>query len=315
MAKNMIQFQKGLSLPEFLSTYGTDRQCRDALFRMRWPQDFVCPDCGHTEYCEISSRKVYQCYKCHTQTSITSGTIFADTKLSLTTWFLGIYFITQSKDGISSLKLARSLGVSANASLRMRHKVQHVMKERDDTKPLQGYIQVDDAYLGGKSRDGKRGRGASGKTPFIAAVATTDEGHPVAMKFNEVTRFTKQEVSSWAQKHIEAGSVITSDGLGCFPGVKDAGCIHISIKTGGGPDSVDIPDFKWVNTMIGNVKNSIRGSYHAISQKHIPRYLAEFCYRFNRRFHLGEMVERFLYVAVRTGPMPQRLLKLAEIRW
>lgn len=315
MAKNMIQFQKGLSLPEFLSTYGTDKQCRDALFRMRWPNDFVCPDCGHTGYCEISSRKVYQCYKCHTQTSLTSGTIFADTKLSLTTWFLGVYFITQSKDGISSLKLARSLGISANASLRMRHKVQHVMKERDDTKPLHGYIQVDDAYLGGKSRDGKRGRGASGKTPFIAAVATTEEGHPVAMKFNEVARFTKQEVSNWAQKHIETGSVITSDGLGCFPGVKDAGCVHISIKTGGGPDSVDIPDFKWVNTMIGNVKNSIRGSYHAISQKHIPRYLAEFCYRFNRRFQLGRMVERFLYVAVRTGPMPQRLLKLAEIRW
>jgi len=315
MAKNMIQFQKGLSLPEFLITYGTEGQCRDALFRMRWPHGFVCPDCGHDEYCEISTRKVYQCYKCHTQTSLTSGTIFADTKLRLSTWLLGIYLMTQSKDGLSSLKLARSLGVSANAALRMKHKVQHVMKERDDSKPLNGYIQVDDAYLGGKSRDGKRGRGASGKTPFIAAIATTEEGHPVAMKFNEVAGFTKQEISSWTQKHIEPGSVITSDGLGCFPGVKDAGCIHIPIKTGGGPASVDIPDFKWVNTMIGNVKNSIRGSYHAISQKHIPRYLAEFCYRFNRRFHLGEMVERFLHIAVRTLPMPQRLLKLAETRW
>jgi len=315
MAKNMIQFQKGLSLPEFLSKYGTNNQCRDALFRKRWPYGFVCPECGHNEYCEISTRKVYQCYKCHTQTSLTSGTIFADTKLGLSTWLLGIYLITQSKDGISSLKLARSLGISDNAALRLKHKVQQVMKEHDDTIPLQGNIQVDDAYLGGKSRDGKRGRGASGKTPFIAAVATTEEGHPVAMKFNEVAGFTKQEVSSWAQKHIESGSVITSDGLGCFPGVEDAGCTHIPIKTGGGPASVDIPDFKWVNTMIGNVKNSIRGSYHAISQKHIPRYLAEFCYRFNRRFHLGEMVERFLYVAVRTLPMPQRLLKLAETRW
>ena len=64
MAKNMIQFQKGLSLPEFLSVYGTDEQCRKALFRMRWPDGFVCPDCGHTAYCELITRKVFQCYTC-----------------------------------------------------------------------------------------------------------------------------------------------------------------------------------------------------------------------------------------------------------
>jgi len=110
MAKNMIQFQKGLSLTEFLYKYGKEEQCRETLFHMRWPKGFVCPNCGHTGHCEISVRKVYQCYNCHSQTSLTSGTIFADTKLQLTVWFLGIYLITQSKDGISSLKLARTLG-------------------------------------------------------------------------------------------------------------------------------------------------------------------------------------------------------------
>ena len=315
MAKNKIQFQKGLSLAKFLSIYGTDEQCRNALFRMRWPDGFACPNCGYTTYCELNTRKVFQCYKCRSQTSLTSGTIFADTKLKLSSWFLGIYLITQSKDGISSLNLSRSLGISANAALRMKHKAQQVMKEREETKPLSGHIQVDDSYMGGKSRDGKRGRGASGKTPFIAAVATTEEGHPLTMKFNVISGFTKQEIADWAKKHIMSGSVITSDGLGCFPGFEDAGCIHMSIVTGGGPASVDIPDFKWVNTMIGNVKNAIRGTYHAVSPKHIPRYLAEFCYRFNRRFELGEMIERFLWVAARTVPMPQRLLKLAEIQW
>ncbi len=86
----------------------------------------------------------------------------------------------------------------------------------------------------------------------------------------------------------------------------------ISIVTGGGPESVTKKEFAWVNTMIGNVKKAINGTYHAINPRHLPRYLAEFCYRHNRRFQLEDMIPRFGYVAVRTPPMPGRLLKLAE---
>jgi ribosomal protein L37AE/L43A len=99
MAKNKIQFQKGLSLTEFLSQYGTEEQCRETLFRMRWPQGFQCPKCGHPGYCEIRNRKVYQCYKCHAQTSLIQGTIFAGTKLPMRLWLMGIYLVTQAKDG------------------------------------------------------------------------------------------------------------------------------------------------------------------------------------------------------------------------
>lgn len=315
MAKNKIQFQKGLSLTVFISQYGTDEKCRRILFNMRWPHGFVCPKCGHTGYCEIKKRKVFQCNRCHCQTSLTSGTIFDNTKIALNVWFLGIYLMTQSKDGISSLNLSRTIGISANAALRMKHKLQHVMKKREEAKPLSGFIQIDDSYLGGKSRGGKRGRGASGKTPFVAAVATDEDGHPLQIRFSQVNRFTKQEIFQWAKKHLAPGSIVVSDGYRCFNGVKDSGCTHQSIKTGGGPDSVEIKEFRWVNTMIGNVKNSIRGSYHAISKKHIPRYLAEFCYRFNRRFQLDKMVPRLAYAAIRTPPMPIRILKLAESRW
>lgn len=315
MEKNKIQFQKGLSLTDLISQYGTDEQCRRKLFDMRWPHGFICPKCSHTAYCEIKKRKIYQCNNCHHQTSLTSGTIFDNTKLPLNIWFLGIYLITQSKDGISSLNLSRTIGISANAALRMKHKLQHVMKKREEAKPLSGFIQIDDSYLGGKSRGGKRGRGASGKTPFVAAVATDEEGHPLQMRFSKVDSFSKQEVSQWSKKHLSPGSIVISDGYRCFTGIKDSGFAHQKIITGGGPDSVEIKEFKWVNTMLGNVKNAIRGTYHAISEKHIPRYLAEFCYRFNRRFHLEDMVPRLAYVALRTPPMPQRLLKLAESRW
>jgi transposase-like protein len=123
--------------------------------------------CGHAGYCEICDRKVFQCHKCHFQASLIQGTIFAATKLPLTAWLLGIYPVTQAKDGISSLHLARTVGISANAALRMKHKLQQVMKDRDDQQPLGGLLLMDDAYWGGKKRDGKRGRGASAKCHLL----------------------------------------------------------------------------------------------------------------------------------------------------
>lgn len=314
MAKNKIQFQRGLSLTHFLAKYGTEEQCREALFRFRWPKGFCCPKCGHAGHCEIGSRKVFQCNRCHTQTSLTSNTIFAATKLPLRTWLLGIYLITQAKDGMSSLNLARTLGVSANAGLRIKHKLQQAMKERDDSKPLQNLVLMDDAYWGGKKRDGKRGRGATGKMPFVAALEISPQGHPLYLKLSHLADFSKKTISTWAAKHLSPGTLVASDGLSCFPGVSEAACEHEAIITSG-PEYDEFKVFTWLNTMIGNVKKAIHGSYHAVSEKHLPRYLAEFCYRFNRRYLLGDMIERLVYVAARTPPMPQRLLKLAEERW
>ena len=101
--------------------------------------------------------------------------------------------------------------------------------------------------------------------------------------------------------------------MACFKALTEAQCEHFSIVTGGGPESVKKAQFIWVNTMIGNVKNAIVGSYHAIKHKHLPRCLAEFSYRFNRRFQLEDMLPRFAYIALRTPPMPNRLLSMAEL--
>lgn len=315
MAKNKIQFQRGLSLPKFLKLYGSESQCLEALFRLRWPRGFVCPKCRHTTYSKIKSRNLFQCKQCQRQSSVICRTIFASTKLPLTIWFLGIYLITQSKDGISSLNLSRSLGISANAALRMKHKLQQVMKERDDSMPLPGIIQLDDVYWGGKKHDGKRGRGASGKVPFLAAVSTNPKSHPVFMRFSRVKGFTKQEITQWSSKHLSRNSVVVSDGLGCFSGIKCAGRDHNYFIASGEKGVENRRHFKWVNTMIGNVKKSLHGTYHAISHDHLPRYLAEFCYRFNRRFHLEKMIEQLAWAAVRTRPIPQPVLSVAEDWW
>jgi len=312
MSKNKIQFQAGYSLFEFFQNYGTEAQCEEALLKWRWPSGFRCHECGCVHYCMIKTRKLYQCNACHHQTSLISGTIFEQTKLPLTTWFLAIHLITQSKTGMSALALKRQIGVSYNTAWSLKHKIMQVMKERDDSKPLSGVIQLDDVYWGGERRGGKRGRGSANKVPFVAAVSLNEEGHPIAMNMNVVKGFRLTEIARWAKQHLQPNSTIISDGLPCFSAVNDAGCNHISIVTGGGPQSVTKKEFAWINTMIGNVKNAITGTYHAINPKHLPRYLAEFCYRHNRRFQLEDMLPRFGYVAVRTPPMPSRLLKLAE---
>ena len=138
---------------------------------------------------------------------------------------------------------------------------------------------------------------------------------PIHMRFSAVEGFKKKELTQWAIKHLRPSSLVVSDGLACFRGVEEAKNAHLAIVTGGGPASVKLPYFKWVNTMIGNVKNAMHGTYHAINQKHLPRYLAEFCFKFNHRFNLESMIMELVRIGCRTAPMPQRLLKLAESRW
>jgi ribosomal protein L37AE/L43A len=313
MARNKVQFQKGLSEAEFARLYGTDEQCRAVVIAARWPDGFACPACGGRSYSEVTTRGLFQCTACRRQTSPIAGTIFASTKLPLRTWFRGIYHMTQSKQGISSVELGRRLGIRQTSAWMLKHKLQQVMMERDGAKQLTGRVEIDDAYLGGERSGGKRGRGAAGKTPFVAAVETTPEGKPMRLKLRRVAGFTGQAISRFALRSLDPSCSVVSDGLACFKRVTDAGCEHQAIQTGSGPAAVRNPAFKWVNTALGNIKSAINGTYRAINTKHVPRYLAEFEYRFNRRYDLASMVSRLNWAAVRTPPMPYRLLKLAEV--
>lgn len=312
MAKNRVQFQRGLSLPRFLAAYGSDAQCREALQRWRWPNGFACPNCGHAGHCALRHRPVLQCNRCRTQTSLTSGTLFAATKLPLRTWFLAIYLLTQSKVGRSALALARELGVSYNTAWLLKQKLMQAMKERDDGHRLDGWVQIDDAVWGGEHRGGKRGRDAPGKSPLLAAVACNEAGRPVHMRMSRIANVRRETLKQWAARHLAPQARTVSDGLMGLRGLADAGHQHEVIVTGGGVNSATHPRFHWVNTMIGNVKNALRGSYHGLRAKHLPRYLAEFNYRFNRRFELEQLVPRLAYAVVHTPPLPYKLARLAE---
>jgi transposase-like protein len=310
MPRNPVQFQKGMSDADFDRLYGTEDQCREALFAWRWPKGFTCPICGGNKHSVITTRATYQCSTCRSQISLISGTIFHSTKLPLKTWFRAIFHITQTKGGISSLELARRLGVTQNTAWKISHKLMQVMYEREAEKRLTGRVEMDDAYIGGK-RKGKRGRGSAGKVAFVAAVETTDDGKPHRMKLHPVPAFTSTAICSAARSLLSGECRVVTDGLACFTAVARQGIVHQPLRTTGDKMLQD-STFKWVNTVLGNVKCALIGTYRAISSKHVPRYLSSFAYRFNRRFSLPDMFARLTYVALRTPPMPYRLLKLAE---
>ncbi len=232
MAMNRIQFQPGLSMPEFYKLFGTEALCAAALQSARWPEGFGktprqrCPDCGGAAHCILrsSGSKVFQCNACRHQTSLIAGTVFQSTKLPLTTWFLAIYLISQAKTGLSALALKRQLGVSYPTAWLIHHKLMQAMTEREARYTLSGKVQVDDAYLGGERIGGKVGRGSENKVAFVAAVSLTDEGRPLRVKLSPVSGFKLKAIADWASKCLAAGSSVYSDGLACFGAVTQAGC-------------------------------------------------------------------------------------------
>ena len=253
---------KGLSEGEFWQRFGTEAQCRAALFSLRWGKGWACPGCGHAGYAELKGRAVYQCNRCKRQVGLTAGTVFHWTKLPLTVWFLAIYHLTQSKGGMSSVELARRLGTRQPTAWLIKHKLMAAMAAREAEKPkLAGRVEMDDAIdgravdpvpqgmavprrghrLGGQRAGGKRGRGAAGKTPFVAAVETTAERKPRRLRLTVVKGFRKKEIATLARRDLAAGSNVVTDGLSCWTAVSEAGCDHFPMVTGSGPNAA-----KWV---------------------------------------------------------------------
>ena len=204
MARNKVQFQKGLSEAQFAVIYGTEDQCREAVMRWRWPSGFVCPVCGGKHHSLVKTRALYQCTACRRQTSLVARTIFAATKVPLGTWFRAMYHLTQSKGGISSIELGRRLGVTKTTAWKIKHKLMQVMMEQDAAKRLTGRIEVDDAYLGGERNGGKRGRGSPCKTPIVAAVETTPQGKPIRLKLRRVKGFRRAEITALRSRRPDA---------------------------------------------------------------------------------------------------------------
>ncbi|KZC43074.1 transposase, partial [Rhodanobacter sp. FW510-R12] len=183
MAMNLVQFQPGLSMVEFMQQYGTEAKCYRALYRSRWPQGFRCPACDERRRCRFrrGAQVYYQCRACGHRTTLLSGTILQATKLPLRTWMLAIHLLTSTKTDMAALELMYK------AAWRVKHKIMRAMAEREAPRHLSGFVQIDDAYLGGKFNGGKPGCGSPNKQTFLIAVET-DVGleHPAHAVIEQV---------------------------------------------------------------------------------------------------------------------------------
>uniref|UniRef100_UPI0012DA5AE7 IS1595 family transposase n=2 Tax=Xanthomonas graminis TaxID=3390026 RepID=UPI0012DA5AE7 len=225
----------------------------------------------------------------------------ADTKLPLQVWWLAIYLVSQAKNGVAALELARQLGVCYRTAWRIKHKVMAAMADREQSRRLDGEVQIDDAYLGGERAGGPGQPQWRNKVPFIAAVSL-HQGRPRYLRLDVVSSFRRSIVHTWAQQALAPGTHVVSDGLTAFTGVGWAGLTHDAIVTGSGRKGVQQPRLRWVNTILGNLKTALSGTHHAVDfPKYGARYLHAHAYRFNRRFNLAAMVPRLARALARRG--------------
>lgn len=314
MPMNRVQFQKGMSLTEFVARYGTEEGCERELFEQRWPDGWMCPSCAGREYSNFRRGRLlyFQCCGCRHQSSLLAGTVLASSKLALRVWFQAAYLLAQAKNNVSGLELMRHLGVCHKTAWSLKHKLMEAMWLRERPRELQGTVQVDEAFLGGQG-SGKASLGRKGKVAFLAAVSAAPDGKAAKVCLSKQPA-KAEDVVVFLLNSLAPGSVVVSDGAPSFNYARWNGIAkHRRIVTGGGKQACEIPQLKAVNTVLGNLKTAITGTYHAFKfDKYGDRYLAEYQFRFNRRFDLGSLAQAIIRAAASCKPTPMRALRMAE---
>ena len=174
-----------------------------------------------------------------------------------------MHLLTQAKNNVAALELKRHLGVCYRTAWLVKHKLMQVMQLREDSRQLTGRVEVDDAYLGAQRSGGKPGRGSENKVPFIAAVQTTEDGRPHLACF-AAGPFTKASFEEFMAKSTVLPLTVVSDGLGCFTVTESVGAVHDRTITSGGKGSVKLEQFRAVNTVLGNLRTALSGTYHSV---------------------------------------------------
>jgi len=286
--------QEAISFMEFKNKFDSEDACREHLFKMRWPDGFRCPKCGNETYYVISTRKYYECTACHYQASVTVGTVMEKTHIKLEKWFWAIYFIGRDKRGCSAMMLSKELEISYKAAWFMLHRVRKAMTDRNSKYLLAGVVELDDTYFGAPEKESKRGRGTS-KVKVIVGLSINDKGHPRYLKMEIVNDLKKQTISEFAHLNIESGSTISSDAYRSYRNLQKEGyeLVYKAFNPKEDPDHL-----KWLHSVVSNAKAFVAGTFHGLGDKHLQRYLDEFCYRFNRRFYGSELFNRVLFSCI-----------------
>ena len=293
------------TLLEFQEQFPDEAACWKALRRLRWPHGFRCPRCEHRRSYPIAGRRLEQCQGCRYQASVTAGTVFHKTRVPLRIWFLAIFFVARHKQGISALQFQRDTGLgSYQTAWTLLHKVRSALWHRAEHR-LRGWVEADETYVGSKRERGLRGgREVGHKT--IVGVAVEQRRHTAGsarLSVLEGVRF-EEDLGPFLRGAIDAHeAVVRTDGFAGYLPLEEAGIAH-DRQVQGLDRARSTEILPWSHTIFSNLKAWLLGTFRGVSKKHMPLYLDEFIYRFNRRWRESELFGFVLSRAVRGKPFP-----------
>jgi transposase-like protein/predicted RNA-binding Zn-ribbon protein involved in translation (DUF1610 family) len=293
------------NLFELESRFATNEACQEYLVKLRWPNGFVCPKCGAHSMWNMKSGRIL-CSKCRHQQYLLQGTVFQDSHIPLITWFRAIWYICSQKNGASALGLQRVLGLgSYRTAWLMLHKLRRAMV-RPRRDGLSGVIEVDETYIGGV-HEGKRGRGADGKSIVMVAAECDGKGtgRIRLLRINGVDSLT---LTSAVSELVFPGAKILTDEWGGYNSLSKNGYIHEIHEVSG-------EILPRCHRAISLLKRWILGTLQgSIAPEHLQDYLNEFTFRYNRRKSKsrGLLFYRLLQYAVETAPVTYDEIKIAQ---
>lgn len=254
------------ALAELEARFATDEACRDYLFRLRWPDGFRCPRCGHGKAWPVG-RVLFQCAGCNYQASVTAGTIFQDTRKPLTMWFRAIWWVTSQKTGASALGLQRILGLGSYKTVwTWLHKLRRAMV-RPGRDRLSGRVEVDETYVGGEE-EGVRGRETKKKA--LVVIAAEEDGRGTGrIRMRRIRSASARNLHSFVKQSVEPGSTVHTDGWEGYTGLDKMGYTHevtVLAKTEASASEV-LPRVHHVASL---VKRWLMGTHQgAVSNEHL----------------------------------------------
>lgn len=291
-----------MTFEEFVTKFGTEEQCRDYLYHLRFSSGFVCPKCENSKAWPVGMT-LFECSRCGHQTSVIAGTIFQDTRTPLKTWFTAIWWVTTQKNGASAKGLQQILGLkSYKTAWTWLHKIRKAMVYPGRSK-LSGTIEIDEAYIGGEESGGKPGRGTGNKVLVAVAVELGVKGKLGRTRLGVITDASKQSLHGFIKDNVERGSIVISDGWRGYASLPSGGYQHIvhSKKEAACEDDL-LPN---VHRIISLLKRWLLGTHQgAVSEKYMQAYLDEYTFRFNRRkaAQRGLLFYRLLECSMLVGP-------------
>ncbi|MDE0412103.1 MAG: IS1595 family transposase [Gammaproteobacteria bacterium] len=264
---------------EFQEQFPDDEACLERLMHERFGgTEMDCPKCGkHAKFYRMTRERAYVCQHCKYQLHPTVGTFMERSRTLLHKWFYAMHLFSISRHGVAARELQRALGVTLKTAWRMGHEIRKYMNDVDDEFPLDGDVEADETYVGGK-RSGKPGRGAIGKTIIFGML---QRGGDVMTKV--VPNVRKRTLQPIIWENVKEGSTVHTDELRSYRGLDQAGYEHRTVNHGAGEYVRMGSHVNSLETFWSRLKNSIRGTHVHVSKQHLWMYMKEFEYRYNRR--------------------------------